>query len=307
MAPNRSSDSAEASSATDARRVYSRAALTPTINQDEGTVAGFGDEWTRFDQSELGPEEVDALFGLYFRVFPWGDLPANAEGFDLGSGSGRWARRVAPRVGRLHCVDASAEALAVAKRNLADHPNCVFHHASAGALPFADASMDFGYSLGVLHHVPDTAGAIREAARKLRPGAPLLLYLYYAFDNRPRWYRELWRASDVLRRGISRAPFGVRYWMSQALAAGVYLPLARVSRIAERLGIRPDGLPLSAYRHRSFYTMRTDALDRFGTRLEQRFTRAEIAQMMSDAGLERVTFSDDLPFWCAVGFRASSL
>jgi hypothetical protein len=49
--------------------------------------------------------------------------------------------------------------------------------------------------------------------------------------------------------------------------------------------------------------MRTDALDRFGTKLEQRFTAAQIRQMMERAGLERITFSNSVPFWCAVGFK----
>jgi hypothetical protein len=61
--------------------------------------------------------------------------------------------------------------------------------------------------------------------------------------------------------------------------------------------------PLWFYRDKSFYMLRTDALDRFGTRLEQRFTRAEIESMMQAAGLERIAFSDAPPYWCAVGYR----
>jgi len=48
--------------------------------------------------------------------------------------------------------------------------------------------------------------------------------------------------------------------------------------------------------------MRTDSLDRFGTRLEQRFSAKQIREMMADSGLERISFSDEV-FWCAVGFR----
>ena len=62
-------------------------------------------------------------------------------------------------------------------------------------------------------------------------------------------------------------------------------------------------MPLAPYRTNSFYTMRTDALDRLGTRLEQRFTRAEVAAMMERAGLENVRFSEGVPFWTAVGTR----
>ena len=52
--------------------------------------------------------------------------------------------------------------------------------------------------------------------------------------------------------------------------------------------------------------MRTDARDRFGTRLEQRFTRKQIVEMMSIAGLENIQFSEFEPYWCALGFKKVS-
>ncbi len=272
-------------------------------NKDDGTVQGFADEWSRFPQDKLDPAELRNLFDRYFAVFPWDGLPPNAVGFDLGCGTGRWARLAAPRVGKLHCVDASAEVLAVARRNLRGLDNCVFHQASVERIPLEDSSMDFGYCLGVLHHVPDTPAAIRSCAAKLKPGAPLLLYLYYALDNRPRWYRLLWRLSDALRRGVSRAPRPLRFAAADLLAALAYYPLARGALAAERLGLPVGSWPLSLYRRQSFYTMRTDALDRIGTRLEKRFTAAEIQAMMEAAGLERIAFSAGMPYWVAVGFK----
>ena len=68
------------------------------------------------------------------------------------------------------------------------------------------------------------------------------------------------------------------------------------------MGGKVADVPLSAYRNRSFYSMRTDALDRFGTRAEKRFTREQIRSMMESAGLERIAFSE-VPHWCAVGYR----
>ena len=165
------------------------------------------------------------------------------------------------------------------------------------------ASQDFGYSLGVLHHVPDTRAGIRQAVEKLKPGAPLLLYLYYALDNRSRGFRALWRVTDLVRRVVSRLPHSLRSGVSEVIAATVYFPLSRTALGLERLGVSVGGFPLSAYRHRSFYVMRTDALDRFGTRLEQRFTRAEIRDMMISAGLESIVFREDSPYWCALGYR----
>ncbi|WP_205480435.1 class I SAM-dependent methyltransferase [Sphingomonas arenae] len=279
--------------------------MTGARNIDARTVEGFGREWSAFDQRALTGGEYAELFDRYFHLFPWERLPADAEGFDLGCGSGRWADGVARRVGLLHCVDPSAEALAVARERLGGRGNVRFHEAAADTIPVSDGSQDFGYSLGVLHHVPDTGRALADCVRKLKPDAPFLLYLYYALDGRPGWFRGLWKASDWLRRGVHRLPFPLRKAATTALAAGVYWPLARGARAAERLGRDVSGLPLSSYRHTSFYTMRTDALDRFGTRLEQRFSRDQIAAMMAAAGLTDIRFSEREPYWVALGYRAA--
>lgn len=275
-------------------------------NVDLRTVASFGDEWMRFDQAGMPEGEAHKVFGEYFRVFPWESLPPDSEGFDMGCGSGRWARLVAPRVGRLHCIEPSA-ALDVARANLADVGNVVFHEGSVSAPGLEPESQDFGYALGVLHHVPDTAGAIRACARLLKPGAPFLLYLYYAFDNRPWWFRALWRASDFGRRAICRMPPWAKGLATDAIAVLIYWPLARIGLLVNRLGISMRNWPLSYYRHHGLYTMRTDSRDRFGTPLEQRFTRTQISAMMESAGLVGVTFSEHAPYWCAVGWRPGKI
>ncbi len=273
-------------------------------NFDRKTVNGFGDEWSRFDQSELSAEEINEIYSQYFKIFPWALVGQRSIGFDLGCGSGRWAKIVADRVGQLHCIDASNSALNIARKNLARKQTCLFHLASVDSIPLEDGSMDFAYSLGVLHHVPDTLAGIKACAAKLKPGAPFLIYLYYAFDNRPFWFILIWKFSDVIRRLISVAPYFLRYAMTQLIALFVYYPLAKTALLLERLDFLVDSFPLSSYRNRSFYTMRTDALDRFGTRLEQRFTLNEIRQMMEEAGLERIEFSDSPPYWCAVGYKS---
>lgn len=278
---------------------------TPQLNNaDVKTVEGFGDEWSRFDQTEMTDEDAQRIFQNYFSIFPWGDLPEGAVGFDLGCGSGRWAKFVAPRVSKLHCIDPSV-AIEVARKNLRTLKNCVFHQATVDHIPLPEKSMDFGYSLGVLHHIPDTRAGLAACVSKLKPGAPFLIYLYYAFDNRPFWFRIIWQMSDLVRKLVSRMPHSLRYFVSQAIAALLYWPLARFANWAENLGADVRNFPLASYRDCGFYVMRTDALDRFGTRLERRFSQSQIMLMMEQAGLERIKFSEALPFWCAVGYRSS--
>lgn len=274
-------------------------------NTDRSTVEGFGREWATFTQSAEALSDADrnAMFGSYFAIFPWDRLPPEAVGADIGCGSGRWAVLVAPRVGHLHAIDPAADALAVAQRNLAGHANVSFHHASVSALPLADASLDFAYALGVLHHVPDTAGAIRDIAAKLKPGAPFLVYLYYALDNRSAAYRALWMMSNTGRLALSHAPYPLQIAATTLIAYLVYWPLARIAAVLDRLGILPRSWPLAYYRNRGLYVMRTDAFDRFCTRLEQRYTRAQIASMLETAGYTNIRFSEAEPYWVALATK----
>jgi ubiquinone/menaquinone biosynthesis C-methylase UbiE len=274
-----------------------------TQNVDSEVAAGFGREWSTFRQSENDFSLADrtAIFQSYFNIFQWQELPPDPVGIDVGCGSGRWSVMVAPKVGHLHVLDASDDALAVARHNLANAPNVSFHLSSVGSIPLDDNSLDFAFSLGVLHHVPDTMAAIRAIAAKLKIGAPFLVYLYYALENRPWWYRAIWRFSNIFRLIISRLPPRVRLIVSQIIAVTVYWPLARFAALVERAGFSPSVIPLESYRNRKLYVMRTDAYDRFCTRLEQRFTRRQIEQMLTGAGFYDIRFSDKAPYWCAVG------
>ena len=273
-------------------------------NIDEKVVQGFGEEWKYFDQSkETITDDLTKEFGQYFDVFPWEILPDNPTGADIGCGSGRWAKFVAPKVGKLYCCDPAIEALNIAKKNLSDHSNCIFINAPVDNIPLEKSSLDFAYSLGVLHHIPDTAKGIASAVTYLKPGSPFLLYLYYSFDNRPFWFKMLHKVSEIGRFLISKLHFKFRLFFSQIIAILIYFPLSQFSLLFEKLGFNVDAFPLSAYRTRSFYSMRTDALDRFGTRLEQRFSRVQIKEMMESAGLTNIKFRHGAPYWCASGIK----
>ncbi|MFA4933759.1 MAG: class I SAM-dependent methyltransferase [Candidatus Omnitrophota bacterium] len=272
-------------------------------NLSANVVKDFGSEWKRFNQGSLSVTDQSEIFESYFNIFPWGRLPLRARGADIGCGSGRWASLVAPRVGYLHLVDPSGDALAVARKNLSNAENVSFHQVSVDELPFEHGSLDFAYSLGVLHHIINTQDAIRYIYNILKPDAPFLIYLYYAFDGRPWWFRALWRISDMLRRVISIMPSFIKNLICEAIAFLIYFPLSRFALLLEKFCVLPNFWPLAYYRKRKYYVMRTDALDRFGTRLEKRFSREEINCMLQSAGFTDIRFSEKQPFWCAVGIK----
>ena len=67
-------------------------------------------------------------------------------------------------------------------------------------LPFGAESFDVVYSNGVLHHTPDTEGAVREIYRVLRPGGLARIMLYHR--NSWNYWIEI-----ILHRGLLRGHF----------------------------------------------------------------------------------------------------
>jgi len=81
--------------------------------------------------------------------------------------------------------------------------------------------------------------------------------------------------------GAKRCPLPPRpkQLVTDLIALTIYWPLSRLVFLAEASCLPVGSFPLSYYRHCSFYTLRTDARDRFGTPLAQCLTRAPIRQM----------------------------
>ena len=271
---------------------------------DAETVEGFGREWAAFDQSKLFGSQYQQAFKAYFELVPFDRLPPEAEGFDLGSGSGRWPVGVAPRVVLLHCVDPSAEALAVARRRLSgtrtsvstSHRSTRFR-SKIRARTSAIRSESFTTRRTRCKRSRTASASSSRAPRC--SSTSIRRWRIVRF-----WYRALWRASDTVRKGISRLPFGARKVITTGIAGLLYWPRARLAGLADAIGIDGDKLPLGGYWHYSFYSMRTDALDRLGTKLEHRFSRDEMERMMVKAGLKQVLFREGIPYWTACGIRS---
>ncbi len=271
-------------------------------NLDKNTVKSFSDQWVRYDQSGMSNKEATKIFKNYFSIFPWKKLPKSAEGFDMGCGTGRWAKFVAPKVKTLHCIDPS-NAIQVAKKKLKKFKNIQYHQKSLDSSGIKNKSQDFGYLLGVLHYVPNAKAAIKSCVKLLKPGAPILLYIYYSLENRPFWFRILWNLSNLFRLIISRLPKFLNFFLCDLIALFIYFPFAKISLVLESIGLNLINFPLHFYRNTSFYVMRTDSRDRFGTPMEKRYSKKQIQQMMKEAGLERIKFKNTVPFWTVIGHK----
>lgn len=271
----------------------------------EKLIADFDFEWRHF--STVGTQELTQVFEQYFDQIPLEAFREGALVLDAGSGNGRWAYQVATRGPRVVAVDLGLS-VELARSNTASTGRVAVVQADLRDLPLAPRAFDWAFSLGVLHHIERPVRVLERIVNVIRPGGTLLLYLYYALDNRGPMFRALFASVDRVRRIFSISPRPAVFVFSALVAALVYWPLARASRLLAAIGALrvANSIPLTYYRDRSFRTMRNDSLDRFGTRVEQRFTRPEMTRLMLDAGLIDVRVSPGLPYWHATARRPVS-
>lgn len=97
-------------------------------------------------------------------------------GCGLGTDGAQFAKAGADYTG----VDLTEAAVELARKRFAvSGLSGKFQTADAENLKFEDESFDLVYSHGVLHHTPDTARAVNEIWRVLRPGGRAVVMLYH--------------------------------------------------------------------------------------------------------------------------------
>ena len=270
-------------------------------NLDQQVIDSFGHEWSAFDYAEGETDDaLDSQFLAYCTPIDLTQFNSKSSvAADFGAGSGRWASRLLPHFSLVYALEPSDGANRVLKKKFSKEPRMTILQETVGANSIPAGSLDLAMSLGVLHHIPDTGLAIKDVAGKIKGGGVFLCYLYYKLENKPLYYRGLFWTSNSLRWVISRLPYALRKLVAQVIAALIYLPLARTAKLLSSTGKNVSNFPLHHYANMPFVMLQNDALDRFGTRLEQRFSKKEITAMLDNAGFDLSTlkFSDVEPFW----------
>jgi SAM-dependent methyltransferase len=246
------------------------------------TQQSFGYEWTHFNDWR---HSGDQNFADYFAGVDFASL-RDCTVLDAGCGMGRHARQIAKYSRFVIAVDFSS-AIEQAKLNTDDVSNVACVQADLLALPLADEAFDYVYSLGVLHHLAETEGALADLVRKVRPGGRLRVYLYW---KRHGWKGRLLAIVTALRRITTRMPFPLLRASCRLLSTGLYVLVVLPYRLLSAFGVRAHReWPLFVYSKYPFTVLYNDQFDRFSAPIEKRYDANEVKRLLEQAGLRNVS------------------
>jgi ubiquinone/menaquinone biosynthesis C-methylase UbiE len=274
---------------------------TPNRNLNQAVIRSFAEEWGKFNA--FTDEEIESYGRMYFDIVDETMLNKNSYTLDIGCGTGRWTKYLANRTGFMEAID-PGDTIFIADKFLTQS-NVRLSKAAADNIPFDDETFDFAMAVGVLQFIPDTQQVMKECVKKVKPGGYFYTYLYYDLENRHPAFKALYSVASATRKIISSLPVNSKKIICDLIAGIVYMPFVIAGRFIKKIGLKnlADNMPLNTYQSQTFFVMRNDALDRFGTPIEKRFSKAEVESMMKNAGLENVIIAATKPYWHAVGRR----
>lgn len=178
-------------------------AVKELVEVKTATAASFGYEWTQYDRygwdarypHETAERRQEIEGGVFEKkaLYDAGEYEGKLT-IDCGCGNGRYVNAAMKRGAEVIGVDLSV-AVDSAYRNIGTHPKVHIVQGDLFQLPFAPATFDQAFSIGVLMHTGDARRSFEHIVTKLKPGGTIAIHLYgkgnvvYEFlDDRIRRY-----------------------------------------------------------------------------------------------------------------------
>ena len=254
----------------------------------EKTSLHYGDGWMKSDPAEqIKPWHYNEMVKLF--DFPKG---LTGIGFEGGCGHGKDTIQLALANpdSTIIAVDLSEGAYVTAAR-LRHHgiKNVRVIRCDLAKVPLKDKVIDWTYSFGVLHHMPDPEKGIGEISRISKPGSSILTYLYTDLREKP----ILWLLHApifIIRRFTLCLSIANLWRFCKMIAPFIFIALTLPARLLKYIGLGSIAESIPYHHIKQYNNLYGELYDRFGARFEYRYNPNRIRRLYESAGVKVVDF-----------------
>lgn len=247
----------------------------PRFVSSDGYASNFGFEWNVHNKTQLDTDtkhESEETFAEK-TGFTREDLNGKLV-LDVGCGMGRFSE-VASRWGATVVGIDLTSAVDAAYGNLKQRDNVHLAQADVFRLPFRDKTFDYVFSIGVLHHTPDTRKAFDQLPRLLKPGGSIAIWVYSTM------MLSWCRTSDFYRHVTSRLPKRLLYTLCY-----VAIPWYHINKVPVLGRVTWRVLPTSIHPNREWRVL--DTFDWYSPTYQWKHSEAELREWFEFHGLESI-------------------
>lgn len=276
-----------------------RAGAKPTESEwwdaERRTIRSYSYQWRKFKEMFPHWEDVflESIKPIDRTFFP------GKVGLDGGCGFGRSLFYSAGFGAEMIGLDLS-EAIEAARENTSHLPNVHLVQGDIFNPPVKRSSLDFVYSIGVLHHLPEPKTGFLSLSRLLKPGAPMFVWVYLRGRG-----RQI-KAFTAMRAVSTRMPLKALNAVCLGLAIAQFGAFILPRKILSTLGAAQLGakIPFSDYTRYPFRALHTDWVDGLSVPLVNYYKPYEIAEWYREGGFERVRIDPESEWnGRALGYR----
>lgn len=263
-------------------------------NDADRTISDFGEQWGRYTSNDGYYASLELFTDICGPLLPLEKI-SGARVADIGSGTGRIVCMLLEAgTSRVIAVEPS-DAFDVLKENTAEYADRIEYIKDKGeALP-RDRNLDYVFSIGVLHHIPDPGVVVKAALEALRPGGRMLVWLYGQEGN-----EAYLRFAKPLRAITTHLPAPMLAGVSHLLNAvlGVYIVLCRFLPLPMHSYIN-NVLAKFSWRKRFLVIY-----DQLNPKVAKYYTKAEAAELLEKGGFHDVRLHHRHGYsWTVIGTR----
>jgi SAM-dependent methyltransferase len=241
------------------------------IYSKDKTIKDFGEQWLTYRDNEGYYSSLKLFSDILFPFLKPEDLK-NCKIAEIGSGTGRIVNMLLESDAKHVWAIEPSEAFEVLHSNISKPEKVTCLKITGDQLP-AYENLDYVFSIGVLHHIPDPAPVVEAAFKALRPGGHFLVWLYGKEGNG--LYLALIRPLRVL---TKRLP----HFILSSLVEIMYWPLVLYIKSCHRLPLPLRGYMLSVLEKMSPEKRRLIIYDQLNPSYAKYYTLFEAKKLLSD-------------------------